>query len=189
MRERLYSPRFVNRLMWLSALILIAGVVTFGVLVFGENKTTSADEAAGEGPAVATQTTENRKTVPLDPKARQVAGRWILSAVTREDLAEGWELAHPDLKAECGCTRAEWLQGNIPIQPFPPDALDDASFAINESYEDEAVLEVALLPKEGAEVESQIFYLGMKAVGEGAAKRWLVYYWQVRPIIEVPVAE
>ena len=184
----LSSPRFVNRLLWASALVLFAGILTFVVVVFGENKApTTAAEAAGEAPAV-TQTGP-RKTVPLDPKARTTAGRWILSAVTREDLAEGWTLAHPDLKAECGCSRNEWMTGNIPIQPYPARDLDDASFAINESYADEVVLEVALLPREGAETESQIFWLGMKKVGDGSAARWLVTYWAPRAILPLPVAE
>jgi hypothetical protein len=108
--------------------------------------------------------------------------------VTRENLAKGWTLIHPDIKAECACTRKQWLNGEIPIQPYPGEALDDASFAIDESYEDEAVLQVALLPKEGSDVESQIFYIGLKKT-PGTDGKWLVNYWAPRAIHEVPVAE
>ena len=84
----LSSPRFVNRLLWASALVLFAGILTFVVVFFGQNKSpTTAAEAAGEAPATSTPAPGSRKTVPLDPKARTTAGRWILSAVTREDLS------------------------------------------------------------------------------------------------------
>jgi hypothetical protein len=129
-----------------------------------------------------------QKKVPLPAAARRAAGEFILTTVTRENLAKGWTLVHPELKADCGCTREEWLRGNIPIQPYPGDALEDASFSIEESYENEAVLQVALLPKEGSKMEGEIFWLGLKAVGSGAARKWLVYYWAPRVTIPVPVA-
>ena len=55
----------------------------------------------------------------------------------------------------------EWLSGNIPVQPYPAGSLDKASFSIEESYADEVVLQVALLPKDGAEVEGQIFWISL----------------------------
>ena len=185
MRELLSSPRFLNRLSWLSGAILVAGLIAFAVVMLG-NKNESP--AAATGPAVtdATATEAARKTVPLDPAVRRVAGEFILTTVTRDDLAKGWTLIHPELKAECACTRRQWLRGEIPIQPYPSEALDDASFAIDESYEDEAVLQVALLPKQGADIESQIFYIGLKKAG---GSKWLVYYWAPRAIHEIPVAE
>lgn len=179
---RLSSPRFVNRLLWISSLILFAGIIGFAVVKFGANKTTTPSEAAGEAPAAAAVAdTTPKKTVPLDPKVRLTAGRFILSAVTREDLAEGWTLMHPEFKAACACTRGEWMTGNIPVVPYPSRALDDASFAVTESYANEVVLQVALLPKEGAGVDGQVFWLGMKK-DDG---RWLVTEWS--PYVTTPV--
>ena len=185
--SRLSSPRFVNRFLWVSTLILFAGIIGFAVVKFGANKTTTPEEAAGEAPAAAAAAADAgpKKTVPLDPKVRLAAGRFILSAVTREDLAEGWTLMHPDFKAECACTREEWMTGNIPVQPYPSGALDDASFAITESYADEVYLQVALLPKAGAKIEGQIFWLGMKK-DDG---RWLVTHWSPYVTTPVPVQE
>ena len=186
--------RAVNRLTWIGSLILVAGAVTLGVVVLGgDGEPTAATKASpGGGGARAAaddvQSPATRNTVPLPSAVRRAAGEFILSTVTRENLAKGWTLVHPDLKAECACTRAEWLTGNIPIQPYPGDALEDASFSIEESYENEAVLQVALLPKAGSKVQSEIFWIGLKAVGAGPARKWLVYYWAPRVTIPVPVA-
>ena len=187
MRGLLSSPKFLNRLSWLSGAILVLGLIAFAVVMLGnKNETTTA--AATGAPAV-TPTGEARTTVPLDPEVRRVAGEFILTTVTRDDLAKGWMLIHPELKAECACTRRQWLNGEIPIQPYPSEALDDASFAIDESFEDEAMLQVALLPKQGSDVESQIFYIGLKKNGDGGGAKWLVNYWAPRAIHELPVVE
>jgi hypothetical protein len=178
----LRSPRFLRRLTWAAALILVAGVVAFAVTLFGSSgPDLSAEATEGSGPASAQVV---KKTVPLDPKARTVAGKFILTAVARKNLAESWELTHPDLKQ--GVTKKQWLRGEIPVQFYPAGAIDTASFAIDESHEDEVVLQVAVLPKAGSKVPAQIFYVGLKSVGEGKDKRWLVNYFQPRAIIAVP---
>ena len=188
--------RVLGRLPWIAALILVAGAATLAVVLLGggddePTSTRAAAVGADDEAAVAAadvQSPGTRKKVPLAPAVRRTAGEFILSTVTRDDLGKGWTLVHPELKAECGCTRAEWLTGNIPIQPYPGEALEDASFAIEESYADEAMLEVALLPKKGSAVQPEIFWIGLKAVGDGAARKWLVYYWAPRVTIPVPVA-
>jgi hypothetical protein len=181
-QSRLQSPRFLRRLTWVAALILVAGIVAFAVAFIGSSgPDLSAEATEGQGPAVATPV---KKTVPLDPKARTVAGKFILTAVARKNLAESWEITHPDLKQ--GLTKKQWLTGAIPVQFYPAGAIDTASFAIDESHEDEVVLQVAVLPKEGSKVPAQIFYVGLKAEGKGKDKKWLVNYFQPRAIIAVP---
>jgi hypothetical protein len=175
--------------LFVSGLVLIAAVVAFTVARLGASDAEPAAQTAATATAsTATVTTPRTETaeraVPVAPAARVAAGRFILWAVstkaTRADLARSWKLLHPELKAECSCTRNEWLTGNIPIQPYPVDEVETGTFAVDESFEDRVVLLVALLPREGASVASQIFYIGLKAVGEGARKRWLVNYWAPR---------
>src|SRR3972149_5373448 len=101
-------------------------------------------------------------------------------AVARGDLAEAYELTHPELRQ--GLTREQWLTGNFPVQYYPADAIDRAAFKIDESYPTEAVLEVALIPKEGETVKPQIFFVGLKKSGN----RWQVYYWAPRAAPAIP---
>src|SRR3990172_12985273 len=170
--------RTQQALMWGSGLVFCAGLVAVLVVYLGGSGDKTAAAPVSTGPAI---TNEQRQNVKLDPEARQVAGRFILTAVAREDLAEGWELTHPELRQ--GLTREQWLTGNIPVQYYPADAIDTAAFKIDESYPTEAVLEVALIPKEGETVKPQIFFVGLKKSGG----RWQVYYWAPRGAPAIPV--
>ena len=197
--ERLNSPRFVRRVSWIAGLVFIAGVVAFSTAYFGKDD--AAEEAAPVANRARPQQENTGPTVPVPTAARRVAGEFILTAVQRdvpraqlrENMAKAWKITAPgSLVRYCGdhlCTYKEWLTGEISVVPYPSDALDKASFSIEESHPDSVYLEVALLPKNGAKVEGQIFKIGLKAVGSGQGKRWLVEYWAPRAINEVPVAD
>lgn len=181
--ELLASPRNVRRLTWAAALLLVVGVVVFAVTFFGNTaeplpSSPPADAAPAEPVEAA------GPTVPVPPEARTVAGEFILTAVARDDLEKSWELTHPDLRA--GYTKEEWAAGNIPIQYYPAGAIDTATFAVDESTEDQVVLQVALLPTDDSEVEGQIFFIGLKKEAVSGEERWLVDYWAPRTIVEVP---
>ena len=81
-------------------------------------------------------------------------------------------------------TKREWLTGNIPVVYYPAKAIETATFKVDESYPDEAILEVALLPKESTKVKPQIFFIGLKKTGS----RWRVSYWVPRAAPAVPNA-
>ena len=82
-------------------------------------------------------------------------------------------------------TRREWLTGNIPVVYYPAKAIETTTFKVDESYPDEAILEVALLPKKTVKVEPQIFYIGLKRLG-GKDGPWRVNYWVPRGKPELP---
>lgn len=164
---------------WVAGLVLIAGVVAFGtVYVFDTGESVESKIVDREtGPAIVA---EERRSVALDPAARRVAGEFILTAVARENLARSYRITHPDLRQ--GLSLAEWESGNIPVQFYPAEEIDTATFKIDESYADEAVLQVALVPKQGSAVKPQIFFIGLKKV----RGKWLVYYWAPRSGISIP---
>jgi hypothetical protein len=177
------SSRRLNQwLPWAAGLVLVAGIVAFLIVYVGntaepiESKITDRQT----GPAVVPTA---QKSVPLDPVARRTAGEFILTAVARKDLGRSWTITHPELRQ--GMTRKEWLTGNIPVQYYPADAIDKASFKIDESHKTDAVLEVALIPKQGADVKPQIFYIGLKK----NAGVWQVNYWAPRSAPSVPQAD
>ena len=117
--------------------------------------------------------------------ARKAAGEFVLAAAGREDLKKAWTLAHPELKRDCGCTYKQWLTGNINVQYYPTKNLKGASFAVNELGPGLVVLEVLLVPADGAGVDPQAFYIGLKQV-RGKKGPWLVYYWAPQSAIPVP---
>ena len=172
------SARTHRQVSLLAGLVLTAGVVAFTVAYFGDTGT-SQETPLSDKPA---QVFAPRKQVPLDTEARRVAGRFILTAVARENLGESYDLVHPELRQ--GMTRREWLTGNIPVVYYPAKAIETATFKVDESYPDEAILEVALLPKESAKVKPQIFFIGLKKTGA----HWRVNYWVPRAAPAVPNA-
>src|SRR5215210_9477642 len=103
------SARPHRRISLVTALVLTAGVVAFTVAYFGDTGTSEETPLSDEPAQVFTP----RKQIPLDKEARRVAGRFILTAVARQDLGESYELAHPELRQ--GLTTREWLTGNIPV--------------------------------------------------------------------------
>jgi hypothetical protein len=186
MQDFLRSPRFLRGFMWISVMVLIAGVVAFATarLSGGNSSSPVAVSLPDELPAPPPRPPASK--VPRE--ARQIAGEFILDAAGRENLAKAWKITHPDLKAQCGCTYKEWLTGNIPVQPYPVDDIDQATFAVDELSENRVVLLVALLPKAGSKVKAQAFFIGLKATGAGANKHWLVDYWAPRSATPVPAA-
>jgi hypothetical protein len=115
---------------------------------------------------------------PFDPDARQVAMRFVQTAVARKNLDEAWDLSGPTVRG--GLTRKEWLTGNIPVVPYPLDQLAVAPFKIDASYVNSALIEIALLPKKNAGIRSQIFFMELKKMGKGAKARWVVDNWVPR---------
>jgi hypothetical protein len=166
--SRLSSPRFVKKLSWASAFVLFAGVIAFAIAYFGDEPAKIDVRAAANEPAPI----KTQPTVPLDPTARKVAGRFVVTAVTRQNVKAAWNLAHPELRS--AVTRRQWLNGELPVPVYPAGAIDAASFKIEESHPREVVLDLLIIPKKGSGHDAQAFFVSLKAVGAGKAKRWLV---------------
>lgn len=166
--SRVSSPRFVRKLSWIAGFVLFAGVIAFSIAYFGDRADKTDVRAATNEPAPI----KAEPTVPLDPKARRVAGEFVLAAVTRQNVKKAWTLAHPDLRS--AVSRSEWMAGTLPVPVFPAKAIDAASFKTDLSHPREVVLDLLLLPKKGSGYRPQAFFVTLKAVGNGKAKRWLV---------------
>ena len=173
------APRTRRRVAW----VLAGGAVCAAVVllfVFGPNRN-APEVHMSTMPA---QQPERQVKAPLPQEARQVAMRFIQTAVARKNLDEAWHLVGPNLRG--GLSREEWLTGDNPVVPFPIEHLDVAPYKIDESFEESALIEVALLPKKGSGVRAQVFFLGLKKVGSGQQARWVVDNWVPRASAVVP---
>lgn len=151
-----------------SALVFVAGVVAFLVIVVG-NTGKSAETPFTSKPA---EVYKEPRRVPLSREARLVAGRFIQTAVARKNLAASWDIVAPSLKR--GFTKKRWIQGDIPVVPYLAE-IGLARTKVDLSYPRYALIEVLLLPKSD-KVKPQIFFLEMRKLGG----RWLVTSWAPR---------
>ena len=118
----------------------------------------------------------------------QVATTWILGAVTRNDLAGTFALTDPDIRGSM--SREEWESGDIPVVPYPVGELStratggEASRVADRSTARDA----ARFPRRSrSTVAAVTFILGLKRVGTGSTRRWVVNYWSPKYRAEVPL--
>ena len=190
MLERLKSPGAGRALVWVSSLILLAGVIAFVTVRLGSTDSNTGSQTTAplnedelDRQIDATTTTPKVEDVPR--AARVAAGQFILAAVGREDLPKAWKLSHPELRAQCGCTYKQWLSGNIPVIPFPTSGLQGVSYFVDELADKRVVFQVLLRPKAGSDMADQAFHIGLKEVKQGSNSAWLVDFWS--PISGIPV--
>ncbi len=179
--QRRGVPARVRRLApWIGGLLLVGGI-TAAIVAFVPNRNPAPQVISETPPKVVGKP----KTIPLEAAAKSVAREFLKTAVARVDLAAAWKISGPNIRG--GLTHAEWMTGNIPVVPYPIKSLATARFKVDYSYRNEAVLEVALLPKEGAKIKPQIFVLGLKRVpGPGGTRHWVIDNWVPRSATLVP---
>lgn len=180
--------RFRFWLPWVSALVFVAGLVTFLIVYnVGGIRNTSKPVPTRPATGPVQQIKELGPRVPLPKEARLVAARWIISAVGRSNLKESWQLTAPALRK--GFTLAQWKTGEIPVVPYPVGKSIGGIVRVNWSTKNDVSFEVTLVPrKKGLGVRAQDFFINLRNVGAGKDKRWLVYYWAPRSLPPIPDA-
>jgi hypothetical protein len=174
----LRSERFQRALVWVTGLLMVAGVVAFLTVRAGDDEGEQARPTPNAAPAVVDTQPEGRRGGKVPPAARVAAGEFILAAAGRENLKKAWELSHPELRNECACSYKQWLTGNIPVQYYPAGDIETAAFSVEEATPNRTLLLVALVPKDGAKVKGQTFFIELKKGKQGKKQRWLVNYFQ-----------
>jgi hypothetical protein len=174
----LKSPRTQRYLLWASAFVLAAGIAAV-LIVFLRN--TGHSEVAPFS-TVPVQTVTTPKKVPLESQARDVAGKFILTAVQRKKLGEAWNLIGPGIRQ--GMSYKQWLSGTIPVVPFL-DPIKIAPIKVDLSTKNYALLEVILVPV-STKVKSEIFTLEVIKVGKGDKAHWVVNSWAPRSHPTIP---
>jgi hypothetical protein len=171
---RLASPRFRRRALKGG---LLLSVVAAGALVsILYWNTATIVETPGYGRAdvyvppipIKMAAAERREVIAT-------AARFLETAVKRDHAERAYELVAPTLRN--GTTLANWRDGDIPVVPYPVDA---ARWKFDYSYADEIGLQVAVFPQADAALRPMVFNMSLRAIGEGAKRRWLVETWSPR---------
>ena len=173
------SARTRRRLLWGG--VAATAIAAVGLVLAMGPDTDAPPQRFETTPA---QAPETLVKVPLHADARRVAVRVIQTAVARKYLEEAWLLVGPNLRG--GLTRKRWITGENPVVPFPVDELDVAPYKVDESYTTRALLEVALLPREGSGIRAQVFFLELRKLGKGDEARWVVDNWVPRASAVIP---
>jgi hypothetical protein len=166
---------------WLGAAILIAGIVVF--LINRTHRIDAKENSANKAAAASYKPQRQPKTVPLDRAARLAAGRFVIDAVQRKNLAEAWKLSGSEIRG--GMTYKEWMTGDIPVIPFP-DKIVSAPLKIDISTKNHALVEVALVSAHPKKVPGGVYWLEMRAIGAGKNRHWVVVSWVPRYAPPIP---
>jgi hypothetical protein len=121
----------------------------------------------------------NPKSVPFTPREQRavgaVAARFVATAVLRNHPERSYDLT--DEAFHQGLTKAEWRTGNIPVVPYPRQALAVVRWKLDYSYKDRIGLKVSFQPKRTATVGGMVFNIELHRAGAPGHRRWLVGYW------------
>jgi len=169
--QQTLGRRITKVLPYVAALVFVAGGIAFLIAYYG-NTADVNDPATRAG-----KPQDNSgvpKNVPVPKDAKTVAAKYVLSTMTRKDMALSWSLTHPKLKK--GFTRKQWLTGDVPVPVFPASAFAGASYKVQWSHPDDVLLNVYLFAKPKHATLSQAFFIELNPVGTGDNKRWLVSY-------------
>ena len=192
MLERLKSPGASRALVWISTLVLVAGVIAFVTVRLGSNDSSASPSPTPISEEEADQAIDGPETTPpaiedVPRGARVAAGQFILAAAGREDLPKAWKLSHPDLRAQCACTYKQWLTGNIPVQPFPTAGLQGVSYFVDELAPGRVVLQVLLNRRPAASSATRRSTSASRSAERQGQESWLVDIWS--PISGIPVPQ
>ncbi len=174
-RHYLASPRFRRRLVKGGVLLAVVGAGAL-VSVFFWNTAEPVELPFSNRPAqvyvpqlpVTFAASERRQVI-------SVASRFVDTAVKRDHSERAYELAGPNMRN--GTTRKHWVEGNIPVVPYP---VDDARWKFDYSYADEIGLQVLVFPTGTSDLNPMVFNMSLKAVGAGDSRHWLVDSWVPR---------
>src|SRR5207248_11239040 len=178
-REPIRKPGWRKALPWVVIVVAVGAIVGFLGYHYSNTGHSTATPLLNKP---ANDVSRVPSTVKLTPGATRVARRFIETAVARKNLGSAYGLVTNEIRQ--GQSLREWSTGNIAVIPFPVDAVKYAPMKIDFSYPREALIEIALLPKQGSKVKAQLFAMDLvKRDG-----KWLVNGGYPRSTPPVPSA-
>ena len=176
-RETIKKPGWRKALPWIIGVVAVGAIIGFLGYHYSNTGHTTATPLLNKP---AQDVSKVPSTVKLTPGATRVARQFIETAVARKNLGAAYPLVTDEIRQ--GQSLKEWKTGNIAVIPYPVDAVKYAPMKIDFSYPREALIEVALLPKQGSGARAQLFAMDLvKRDG-----KWLVNSWYPRSTPPVP---
>jgi len=145
------SRRFKKLLPWVSALVLVAGLVAVMGMYF--SNTATVEPKNPTGPVIPAEVPQ--KNIPFPPAAWRVTREFVFTAVARKHLAESYALTHPDLRV----LKFNWKNTNY-------------------AHPRDAQLNIIMIPTKASKLRPGYAQIGLTKVGKGSHARWLVSYFQ-----------
>jgi hypothetical protein len=176
-RERIRKPGWRKALPWVLVVLVLGAVIAIVGTKYANTGQSTATPLTNK-PAL--DVSKLPPTVKLPPGATKVARRFIETAVARKNLGQAYSLVTEQIRQ--GQSLKAWKTGNIAVIPYPVVDVKYAPMKIDFSYPNEALIEVALLPKAGAKIHGILFSMDLvKRNG-----KWLVNSWVPRTSPPVP---
>jgi hypothetical protein len=173
------SPRWRSILRAIGPIVLGVGIVVFLVVRFaGQGSNDKPIPPAQNNVPVAAQ----GNPAWLTPEVSQVTKKFVLTAVTRKNLAESWPLLDETFPGKADFTRRTWSNPGpegLPVIPasYPITSPSEIKLSMGPSTRNELTVEVLLVPKKG---RAEAFEIGLHNRGTTEDPRWLVDYWNTR---------
>jgi hypothetical protein len=181
------SPRRQRQVFFVSLGILAAGIIAIIVTVALPSKSHALDTPISNKPA---DKVANDPPARVDPKAIEIARKFLLTAVVRKNLDWAYDNVHVDLKGRM--SRRVWDRGNIPVIPFDAQNAETTAFIPQFSLQKEVEFEIVLVPKVHAVYAGNKplrFYLALRREKDKANGRWLVSYFEPHWKPPLPLAQ
>jgi hypothetical protein len=192
-QSALSSARFNRYLMWVSGLVLAAGVLFLAVKLVPGNDKTTVNPDKGFVPSLPAKSLpltnakgQQIKTYEqLDPQVRTTIKTFLASAVARRHLDKSWPVIAPSMKK--GYTLQSWSHAKaLPIVPYPIENVNSTQYYLDYASTKEILLEVGVSAPPKKKMRPTAFQLGLVPRGEGAQRHWLVNYWMPRWTPPIP---
>lgn len=169
----LASPRNRRRALWGGAgVLLIALIALLPTVVFKGSSGIKSPIST-----VKAQSAPKQIKAKPDPKAFQVARRFLQTAVLRQNLDVAYPLVSNEIKG--GMTKKQWETGNIAVARYPATNTKTAGFNVVWSYTTEMMTTVDLVAKKDSGVKPFVpFFLGLVRAGNKPNGHWLVNYFE-----------
>jgi hypothetical protein len=166
-------------------LLAVAGACAFVGLRYSNTGKQLKEHFTNEPVQRVPQPLPPAKLSVVDQNAVQaIAELFIDTAVLRRRVDDSWDITTPNLRQ--GLSRREWDSGNIPVTPFPANAVRAIKYRLDWTGEDLVYLKIAIVPKATSEVNGQAFDMGLTRAASAGEHAWLVDYW-VPSGVGVPV--
>jgi hypothetical protein len=178
--KRLVNSRRLKKLLpWVSALVLIAGIVAVIVAYStnGSGSQATPNERVGPANPPIPSGQVPSKNIVFPEAAWKVAQEFAFTALARKNLARSYEIS--DSTVRSGYTLKQWKTGTLPNLPYFPTAkLIKYNWKnTNFVHAREAQINVVMIPTKASKQQPITAQIALKKFGQGANAHWLVDYF------------